>query len=421
MACAYAGPPPRSVAVLQLGPGRVEPDDLGPERGEPARRLALAAPDVEDPPAPCEVPVDQRQDLLLVLGVGAVGEPLLPPTRLLFPQRPVVHGPIVSARTLDIDSRSSADRAGSIHSRMSWWSQTNARRALAVALAGVVIAAAIVLNLVDAARPDAGRGREPYVTLYAHDRNHVEALLVSGDGQAFAALAQDPLLQRPSVIAADGEYAYRAQRPLWGYLAWAASGGQADLVGWALVVLAILACGAACGVGARLLLERGASPWWALGIIAAGYESLATLTPELFALALFGGGLLLWARDRRGVGDRGDGGRGAHPRDHARGRRGVRALGVRARRRPVRDAVPAGAPLRGPGGRARGVGHRAARPPRRVADRKLRDPPDVARHRPPRQRRPPAVGGPGARSAARDRVVRRLRSRSTAVTRSRGS
>ncbi len=160
-----------------------------------------------------------------------------------------------------------------------------------------MIASAIVLNLVDAARPECCDGRRPYVTLYAHDRNHVEALLVSGDGQAFAALAQDPLLRRPSVIAADGEYAYRAQRPLWGYLAWAGSGGQADLVGWALVVLAILACGAACGVGALLLLDRGASPWWALGVIAAGYESLATLTPELFALALFGAGVLLWTRD----------------------------------------------------------------------------------------------------------------------------
>ena len=182
---------------------------------------------------------------------------------------------------------------------MSWWSQTNARRALAVALAGVVIAAAIVLNLVDAARPECCDGRRPYVTLYAHDRTHVEALLVSGDGQAFAALAQDPLLRRPSVIAAHGEFAYRAQRPLWGYLAWAGSAGQPDLVGWALVVLAILGCGAACGVGAVLLLDRGASPWWGLGLIAAGYESLGTLTPEIFALALFGAGIILWTRDRR--------------------------------------------------------------------------------------------------------------------------
>jgi hypothetical protein len=33
-------------------------------------------------------------------------------------------------------------------------------------------------------------------------------------------------------------------------------------------------------------------------VLAAGYESLATLTPELFALALFGAGILLWTRER---------------------------------------------------------------------------------------------------------------------------
>jgi hypothetical protein len=168
-----------------------------------------------------------------------------------------------------------------------------------VGLVGAVIAAAMVLNMVDAARPDAGHGREPYVTLYAHRRTQVEALLVSGDGQAFGALAQDPLLRHPEVIRARGEYAYRAQRPLWGYLAWAGSLGQPGAVGWALVVLEILAAGFACGVVARLLLERGTTPWWALLTLAAGYESITTLTPELLALALFGAGLLLWRHDRR--------------------------------------------------------------------------------------------------------------------------
>src|SRR4051794_18112213 len=141
----------------------------------------------------------------------------------------------------------------------------------------------MVLNMVDAARPDAGHGREPYVTLYAHHRNQVEAVLVSGDGQAFAAHAQDPMLSRPQVIHADGEYGYRAQRPLWGYLAWIGSLGRPAAVGWALVVLEILAAGFACGVVAQLLLARGAQPWWALLALGIGYESLATLTPELLA------------------------------------------------------------------------------------------------------------------------------------------
>ena len=169
------------------------------------------------------------------------------------------------------------------------------RRALAVGFAAALIATVIVVNLVDAARPECCDDQVPYVTLYAGDRNQIEALLVAGDGQAFAALAQDPTLSRPAVIDAEGEYAYRAQRPVWGYLAWAASLGQPDLAGWALVALAILAC----GVVAMLLLQRGASPWWALVTLAIGYEAIGTLTPELFALALFGIGVLLWTRERR--------------------------------------------------------------------------------------------------------------------------
>src|SRR6185295_4483929 len=111
--------------------------------------------------------------------------------------------------------------------------------------------------------------------------------LVTGDGQAFAALAQDPLLERPGVIKAEGEYSYRAQRPLWGYLAWMASLGHADLTGWALAALTILSCGLACGAAASLLAERGASPWWALLVIIPAQETLSTLTPELLAFALF--------------------------------------------------------------------------------------------------------------------------------------
>lgn len=173
-------------------------------------------------------------------------------------------------------------------------------RALAVGVVGLLLSAALVANVIDAARPDAGRDREPYVRLYAGERNQIEALLVTGDGQAFAALAQDPSLARPEVIAEHGEYAYRAQRPLWGYLAWTGSLGQPHLAGWALAVLTVLAAGFACAVVARLLERRGANAWWALLVVAAGYESIVTLTPELLALAWFVLGVLLWGDGRRG-------------------------------------------------------------------------------------------------------------------------
>lgn len=173
------------------------------------------------------------------------------------------------------------------------------RRALAVGLVGLVLAAALVASVIDGADPSAGRGRTPFVTTFAGERNQIEAVLVSGDGQAFAAIAQDPLLTRPELVPGHGELAYRAQRPVWGHLAWAVSFGRPDLVGWALAGLTVVAAGGCVTVLALLLLQRGRSPWWALAVIAAGIESISQLTPELFALALVG--LAVWrARERRG-------------------------------------------------------------------------------------------------------------------------
>jgi hypothetical protein len=162
------------------------------------------------------------------------------------------------------------------------------RQALTVGLVGLVLAGAMVAGLVDGADPTAGEGRTPFVTLYSGTRDQIEAVLVSGDGQAFAAIAQDPLLQRPELVPGDGEFAYRAQRPVWGYLAWLLSAGQAGAVGWALAVMTVLAAGFCVAVLGLLLQQRGQSPWWALAVLLAGTESLSQLTPELFALGLLG-------------------------------------------------------------------------------------------------------------------------------------
>ncbi len=142
------------------------------------------------------------------------------------------------------------------------------------------------------------RGGDPYISLYRGRISAVDAVLAEGDGQAFGAIAQDPLLQRPAVIGSRSEYAYRAQRPLWAYGAWALSGGQPGLVGWALALLTVVSCGAATGVVALLLRERGAPVWWALAVPLVGVQALQGLTPELAALALLGGGILLWERHR---------------------------------------------------------------------------------------------------------------------------
>jgi hypothetical protein len=177
-------------------------------------------------------------------------------------------------------------------------SRRSPRRLLvAVGVAGLLIGVIIVVGTV-ASEPSPCCSGAPYVRLYDHPLNRLDAVLARGDGQAFAALAQDPLLQRPSVIANRGDFAYRAQRPVWGVLAWMLSLGQPDAVAWVLALLTVVSCGAACAVGALLLADRHVSPWWSLLIPLVALETLREFTPELLAFALLGLGLWWWQRDR---------------------------------------------------------------------------------------------------------------------------
>ena len=172
------------------------------------------------------------------------------------------------------------------------------RGILVVAVAVAAISAVLVAGMISGANPHCCDGQHPYVRLYDKERTQLEAFLVTGDAQAFAALAQDPTLAHPEHVDPPAEYAYRAQRPVWGYLAWITSLGQPDLAGWALVVLSVLGAAALAAVTAALAQRRGCSPWWGLLVVVAGLQTLSELTPELLAAALFGGALLC-RRDRR--------------------------------------------------------------------------------------------------------------------------
>jgi len=162
-----------------------------------------------------------------------------------------------------------------------------------------LVAGTVLVGELAAQRPDCCVGVRPVASIYEGKLNRIERLLVTGDGQVFAALAQDPLLSRPEVLGSRSELSYRAQRPALGYATWMASLGRPDGTGAALLVFAVLGCGAAAAVGVRLLEDRKAAPYWALGIVVAGLESINELTPELAAFALFGVGLRMWTRDRR--------------------------------------------------------------------------------------------------------------------------
>jgi hypothetical protein len=167
---------------------------------------------------------------------------------------------------------------------------------LGVAVLASVLAGVFVLaNLSGLDKSDEEPG-VPYVRLYDHPEDRLEVVVNQGDGQAFAALAQDPLLRRPEIFRAGApEAAYRAQRPVVGWLALGLSFGQGELVPLALVLLSMVGF-VALGAAVAWQLERmGVSPLWAFAVLVTP-GALVTLDwtgPECLgtAVALIGFGL----------------------------------------------------------------------------------------------------------------------------------
>ena len=162
----------------------------------------------------------------------------------------------------------------------------------------MLIAAALIVGLAHHAEESTPRQLRALVTEYDHPRDALEVMLVRGDGQIFAALARDPSLSHPEVFRYGSfDAAYRAQRPLLGYLSWALSGGDPTRVPMAMAILAVLGAGLATGTLAGFLTR----PWLALLIVPspAGLAVLYSLTPELLALGLALAGVLAWQRDKR--------------------------------------------------------------------------------------------------------------------------
>jgi hypothetical protein len=141
-----------------------------------------------------------------------------------------------------------------------------------------------------------------FVTKYDHVTVHnpIERLIVNGDGQAFAALAEDPLLRRPDQFPTKEEAVYRAQRPLIGYLAWALSLGQPQALPASFLVLSLAGAALAGSGCARLLGDgRGHPALCGLVVLLPGsLLSLQYLGPELLALGLVAHGLADWDDSR---------------------------------------------------------------------------------------------------------------------------
>jgi hypothetical protein len=150
----------------------------------------------------------------------------------------------------------------------------------------------------------------PYVRLYDPPETRAEALLVVGDGQAFAALAQDPTMGRPRVFRSTAndaptgaEAAYRAQRPVLGWLAWLGSLGQPGLVPAAMLGLTVVAAGALVAVAAELARRsRRRVDLAPLVLLAPGAMVVLGWTGvEVLATAVGLAGVLAWLDGRRRV------------------------------------------------------------------------------------------------------------------------
>lgn len=123
----------------------------------------------------------------------------------------------------------------------------------------------------------------------------VELFHNQGDGQFFVHGAQDPFLRSPERIrGGPNEQAYRLQRPLFGWLGWLASGGEASRAAWAMVVVTVLSVGLLAAVAAALAQARGYSGLWGLAVLTfpGVYMNLLRCGPEVLGTALLGLGWL---------------------------------------------------------------------------------------------------------------------------------
>src|SRR5690606_11235015 len=105
----------------------------------------------------------------------------------------------------------------------------------------------------------------PFVDMFREAETSAERWLVAGDGQAHGLVAADPTISSPDLYGQDGAaYAYRAQRPLLGTLAFVLSGGIEDRVAPALVALFVLSGALLCWA-----LRQHVPLRWAIALSAA--------------------------------------------------------------------------------------------------------------------------------------------------------
>jgi hypothetical protein len=188
---------------------------------------------------------------------------------------------------------------GTTHRPMEGTMRVGWRAVTAMMFVGVIGAAIVAASWL-ATQPNFVDRPDGFVDVLYPPRSDIERQMRMGDGQAYAALASDPTISHPELFReGDAEAAYRWQRPVHGYLTWAASFGQWTWIGPASLAVTVASAAAAVTATGSLARRCGVNQWVGLAVLASpGAMILLRWTgPELLATALGVAATVLWLRD----------------------------------------------------------------------------------------------------------------------------
>ena len=173
--------------------------------------------------------------------------------------------------------------------------------ALLVTIAAFALAFARIATIDSVGRP--ADNINIFTRTYDPPVTPLEKVITIADGQAWATFAQDPTFSHPEAFKGGTvEFVYRAQRPVFGLLVWAGSGGQPGAVPAALLVLTCLGVGALAYTATLLADQQGRTRRYAwLAAVMPGSMLVVVITgPEPLSVAFAVLGVYWWLeRPRR--------------------------------------------------------------------------------------------------------------------------